>query len=147
VVDSEVGRHFSLRSDCPFALVLMVRPMVNWSVWLQVLYKRRIGGTTDLGRISFSVSAIACFTLFTMWPIVLILYLTKAERWEWESIPWGIVCKNSAASFGKAFQQNTDQLIHYGPRKTLINSLRTITQRYHRPLYPWYHGLIPRTIK
>ncbi|OWA52744.1 putative Solute carrier family 35 member F4 [Hypsibius exemplaris] len=65
----------------------------------QVLYKRRIGGTTDLGRISFSVSAIACFTLFTMWPIVLILYLTGAERWKWESIPWDIVCKNSAASF------------------------------------------------
>lgn len=67
----------------------------------QVLYKKRIGGTTDLGQITFSVSALAAFTLVTMWPIVLALYITKAERWQWESIPWDIICKNSAASMGR----------------------------------------------
>ncbi|GAV04305.1 hypothetical protein RvY_14607 [Ramazzottius varieornatus] len=78
--------------------VMMICGAMATAVY-QVLYKKRIGATTDLGRISFSVSAIATFTLFTMWPIVLILYLTKAERWQWESIPWDIVCKNSSASF------------------------------------------------
>ncbi|XP_055327830.1 putative thiamine transporter SLC35F3 [Paramacrobiotus metropolitanus] len=82
--------------DWESAVMMILGAMIT-AVY-QVLYKKRIGGTTDLGQITFSVSTLACFTLFTMWPIVLILYLTKAERWEWESIPWDIVCKNSAAS-------------------------------------------------
>ncbi|XP_055328270.1 putative thiamine transporter SLC35F3 [Paramacrobiotus metropolitanus] len=72
----------------------------------QVTFRIRVGGTTNLGRISFSVSLLGMLTAMATWPLVLVLKYTKVEEWEYHNLPWEMLMRTSAAAWALAFLIN-----------------------------------------
>ncbi|GAV04306.1 hypothetical protein RvY_14608 [Ramazzottius varieornatus] len=72
----------------------------------QITFKRRVGGTTNLGRISFSVSLLAMVSMVLLWPAALGLKLVGIERWDIYNLPLEMLGKTSAAAWALVFLVN-----------------------------------------
>lgn len=58
---------------------------------VQVAFKIRIGGTTNLARINYFASFLAMWMVVLMWPLVMYLRFTDIEHWEIVDIPWVVL--------------------------------------------------------
>ncbi|XP_041452607.1 putative thiamine transporter SLC35F3 isoform X1 [Lytechinus variegatus] len=63
----------------------------------KVLFKRYIGDATS-GQVSLFLSLLALFDLVFLWPVLLTVYYTGFEQWDWNNMPWNYLCGSSALS-------------------------------------------------
>ncbi|OQV13282.1 hypothetical protein BV898_12488 [Hypsibius exemplaris] len=72
----------------------------------QLVFKIRIGGTTNLARISFSVSLFSAVTFVFTWPLVLVLRFTGMEEWDITDLPWEMLMRTSCTAWALVFLIN-----------------------------------------
>ncbi|CAH1792290.1 unnamed protein product [Owenia fusiformis] len=68
------------------------------------LYKvsfKWIIGDASLSQVSLFLSILGLLDLLVMWPIMLTLYFTGLEQFDWYNLPWGFLC--GSAVLGLAF--------------------------------------------
>ncbi|XP_006817782.1 solute carrier family 35 member F4-like [Saccoglossus kowalevskii] len=63
----------------------------------KVLFKRFIGDATS-GQVSLFLTCTGAFNLLFLWPVMLTLYLTGIESWDWNEMPWKFLCGSAALS-------------------------------------------------
>ncbi|OQV13280.1 hypothetical protein BV898_12486 [Hypsibius exemplaris] len=63
----------------------------------QVTFRKRVGATTNLSRISYFVSMQAVFMAVFMWPLILALKFYGMEVWEFNDLPWDYLVITSVA--------------------------------------------------
>ncbi|XP_014669524.1 PREDICTED: putative thiamine transporter SLC35F3 isoform X2 [Priapulus caudatus] len=93
----------------PRGVALAIGAALGSAVY-QVCFKK-IVGNASLGQVSIFLSMLGVFDVLVMWPIMLALYLTKVEVYDWHNLPWmylggsaalGLVF-NFLVNFGIAF--------------------------------------------
>ncbi|XP_077990009.1 solute carrier family 35 member F4-like [Glandiceps talaboti] len=65
------------------------------SALYKVLFKRFVGDA-NLGQVSLFLTLLAVFDLFCLWPIMIVLYFTGVETWDWSDMPWDYLCGSAA---------------------------------------------------
>ncbi|XP_070534960.1 solute carrier family 35 member F4-like isoform X2 [Ptychodera flava] len=67
------------------------------SALYKVLFKRYVRNA-NLGQVSLFLSLLAMMNIFCFWPVMLTLYYTGVEYWDWNDMPWDYLCGSSALS-------------------------------------------------
>ncbi|XP_071476845.1 solute carrier family 35 member F3-like isoform X1 [Diadema antillarum] len=75
------------------------------SALYKVLFKRYIGDATG-GQVCLFLSLLGIFDLIFLWPILLTVYYTGFEQWDWTNMPWNYLCGSSALSLAFNFLIN-----------------------------------------
>ncbi|ELU01641.1 hypothetical protein CAPTEDRAFT_198890 [Capitella teleta] len=69
------------------------------AAFYRVLFRKIIGDIPS-GQLAFTTSCLGLFNVVSVWPMLLLLHFTGAEKIQWATMPWGWVSTTAAFMMG-----------------------------------------------